>query len=298
MTYQIGIDGGGTTTRAVVIDRGGTALGRGEAGSSNHYSVGPERAVANIRRAVDGALSDAQILEREIDGWGLGLGGACTANEQVLLRARIETIAGNARVLVEEDAAAAWAGAFGGQAGAICIAGTGANCFGRNAQGQSARADGLGPLLGDRGSGYAIGEAALRAACAANDGSGESTSLLAALLHSFETASVDELVQLVYRPDFKRDRVAAAVPLVVEHARAGDAVALCVLHDAGEALAATTAAVLRWLEVERVAPVGGVLSRDSPVRQRYESALRERIPGAQIVEPQHDAAIGAALLLR
>ena len=298
MTYKIGIDGGGTTTRAVVIDASNAALGRGEAGSSNHYSVGPERAVANIRRAVDGALSDAQILEREIDGWGLGLGGACTANEQALLRARIEPVAGNARVLVEEDAAAAWAGAFGGEAGAICIAGTGANCFGRNAQGQSARADGLGPLLGDRGSGYAIGEAALRAACAADDRSGESTSLLAALLRNFETASVDELVQLVYRPDFKRDRVAATVPLVFEHARAGDAVALRVLHGAGEALAATTASVLRQLEVERVAPVGGVLLRDSPVRQRYESALRERIPGAQIVEPQHDAAIGAALLLR
>ncbi|HEX8833428.1 MAG TPA: BadF/BadG/BcrA/BcrD ATPase family protein, partial [Abditibacteriaceae bacterium] len=60
---RVGIDGGGTTTRAVLIDEDFNVLGRGEAGSSNHYSVGVERAIDNIRRAVDGALSQAHVLE-------------------------------------------------------------------------------------------------------------------------------------------------------------------------------------------------------------------------------------------
>lgn len=298
MNYRIGVDGGGTTTRAVLIDENAAVIGRGEAGTSNHYSVGLERAVENIHRAIGIALSSAQTLEREVSGWGVGLAGACTEKEQNALRARLEPIANNARVLVDEDAAAAWAGAFGGEAGAICIAGTGANCFGVGTDGSRARADGLGPLLGDRGSGYSIGEATLRAVCAAHDGSGPETSLVAPVLATFEASSIDDLVEIVYKPDFKRDRVASTVPLVFEAARAGDAVAIALLHDSGEALAATTLAVLRKLNVARVAPVGGVLSQTSPVRERYESVLRAALPAILIQEPRYDAAIGAALLLQ
>lgn len=297
MIYRIGVDGGGTTTRAVLIDESAVELGRGEAGTSNHYSVGTDRAIENIRRAVDAALSSARVLEREVSGWGLGLAGACTASEQGVLRARLEPVAGAARVQVDEDAAAAWAGAFGGEPGAICIAGTGANCFGVGPDGQRARADGLGPLLGDRGSGYHIGESALRAVCAAEDGSGPQTSLLAPVLAAFEAGSIDALVQTVYKPDFKRDRVASVVPLVFEAARAGDAVAIGLLQQAGEALAATTLSVLRKLGVARVAPVGGVLTQESAVREQYESVLRTALPEICIEEPRHDAAIGAALLL-
>lgn len=298
MNYRIGVDGGGTTTRAVVIDENGAAMGRGEAGSSNHYSVGPERAVENIRRAIDAALSEARVLENEVAGWGLGLAGACTDVEQSTLRARLEPVAGAARVLVDEDAAAAWSGAFGGGVGVICIAGTGANSFGVGADGRRARADGLGPLLGDRGSGYHIGEMALRAICSADDGSGPATALLRPVLDAFEVATIDELIQVVYKPEFKRDRVASVVPVVFEAASGGDGVATALLRGAGQALAETTLAVLRKLNVARVAPVGGVLSRNSPVRERYESVLRSALPDIRIEDPQYDAAIGAALLLQ
>jgi N-acetylglucosamine kinase len=298
MNYKIGVDGGGTTTRAVVIDESLNVLGRGEAGSSNHYSVGPERAIENIRRAVDSALSNAQVLAREVEGWGLGLAGACTASEQDLLRPRLEAIAPGTRVLVDEDAAAAQSGAFGGGEGVVCIAGTGANCFGINVAGERARADGLGPLLGDRGSGYSIGENALRAICEAYDSSGPATTLLQPVLQAMGVTSVDELVQTVYQPDFKRDRVAAVFPVVLEHARQGDAVAIGLLENAGAALAASTAAILRKLGLSRVAVTGGVLTLESPVRERFSGALQEVVPGVSIESPQYDAAIGAALLLK
>jgi N-acetylglucosamine kinase-like BadF-type ATPase len=81
-------------------------------------------------------------------------------------------MAQSAAVVVDEDVTAAHAGAFATfhvgstvlNSGVICIAGTGANSFGIGENGQRARANGLGPLLGDRGSGYRIGEYALRAA--------------------------------------------------------------------------------------------------------------------------------------
>jgi len=297
MKLRIGIDGGGTTTRAVLID-GLTVLGRGEAASSNHYSVGMERAVENICAAAAGALQSASAAQSDIDGWGLGLAGACSPAEQSAVQAALQPFIGEAFLVVDEDAAAAQAGAFGGGPGAVCIAGTGANCFGINARGQHARADGLGPLLGDRGSGYSIGENALRAVCRAHDGAAPATSLLDPVFQSLKADSIDALVQIVYAPAFSRDRIAALFPLVLQHAAAGDAVALTLLTDAGSALAATAGAVLAKLELQQVAVTGGVLTQPSALRQTFEKCLQQNSEGASVTEPLYDAAIGAALLLK
>ena len=292
---RIGVDGGGTTTRAVIIDDKLQELGRGEAASSNHYSVGAERAVQNILAAVRAAGEAAGVAPGEVDHWGLGLAGACTREEQTMLRERLLPLAKVQTLVVDEDAAAAQAGAFGGGPGAVCIAGTGANCFGINEKGERARADGLGPLLGDRGSGYWIGEQALRAVCRAYDGISPAPLLFEAVLAHFQVASVDELVQLVYRPDFEKDRIAALFPIVES---CPEAVAESLLIDAGAELAATAQCVLEKLDVRHVAVSGGILGRETLVRQAFETTLRDELPGLHIQEPRYDAAIGAALLVR
>jgi len=296
---RVGIDGGGTTTRAILLDEKNEIVGRGEAGSSNHYSVGAARAAQNVRAAAQNALDEAGAQMSDIASWGLGLAGACSEVEQNTLRAAMREelqLADGVPLVVDEDARAAQAGAFDGGPGVVCIAGTGANTFGINDSGQRARADGLGPLLGDRGSGYWIGEATLRAACRANDGSGPDTSLLEAVLRHMEVADVDALVGLVYSPEFERDRVAALVPVVLQCSEAGDAVASEILKNAGCELAATALAVLKPLGILRVAVHGGVLNRQSPVRASFEEALCAKMPDAQIQEPLQDAVYGAALL--
>jgi glucosamine kinase len=308
---RIGVDGGGTTTRAVVIDENARALGRGEADTSNHYRIGLAGAAENIARAVEIAMGAAQTDGTNVAFFGLGLAGACTETEQSALRTALEGMRARlfpaAELVVDEDVVAALAGAFapaeGEQAakekraeGAVCIAGTGANCFGMNAEGTRARADGLGPLLGDRGSGYWIGTRALQAACSANDGSGAPTRVLAASLAHFEVDSVDELVQLVYRPDFVPSRVASLFPVVWQCAEEGDEIAASLLRAAGEQLARTALCVLSPLKISRVALTGGVFSRETPVRAAFEAALKNHDASIEIREPQRDAAVGAALL--
>lgn len=300
---KIGVDGGGTSTRAVIIELSNGSseigvLGRGEAASSNHYGVGLEVAAANIQEAINAALQAANIARSDIGSFGFGLAGACTPAEQSLISNKLASIVSGQSSIVDEDAAAAQSGAFAGGPGAVCIAGTGANCFGVNERGQRARADGLGPLLGDRGGGYRIGEAALRAICAANDGSGEPTSLVAPGLQAFEVASVDELVQMVYQPEFTRTQVAALFPVVLQEAQNGDAVAQSLLQDAGRELALTTRAVLQKLQLSRVAVVGGVLENAPPVRASFESHLQQWLGEVEVIAPQYDAAIGAALLVK
>lgn len=298
---KIGIDGGATTTRAVIISQQGNelqVLGRGEAASSNHYGVGLDDAIKNIQSAINAALNASGVMDAAIESFGFGLAGVCTPDEQSLLSGPLSTLTGDRPYVVDEDAAAAQSGAFGGASGAICIAGTGANCFGINENNERARADGVGPLLGDRGGGYRIGEAALRAICAADDGSGPQTGLVEACLHALKVESIDELVQLVYQPSFTRSQIAALFPTVLKEAESGDQLAQVLLEDAGRELAATTLAVLEKLQLKRVAVVGGVLENAVPVRTSYETHLRKRIPEIEVIAPLYDAAIGAALLVR
>ena len=79
------------------------------------------------------------------------------------MREIMKRIGYKARVLVVNDALVALEAGAPGRPGVVLIAGTGSIAYGRNAQNQSARAGGWGYMLGDEGSGYWIGRAALRA---------------------------------------------------------------------------------------------------------------------------------------
>ena len=296
MRYLVGVDGGGTTTRAVVIDESYAILGRGQSGSSNLYNGGLQAATANIQQATAQALSAANLDAEAIESWGFGLAGVTGASQQQQWRAALGAIYGE-HIAIEEDVVAALAGALGadgmGEGGAILIAGTGANCFGVNSVGAQKRADGWGPLLGDRGSGYWLGESAMRAAVAAFDGAAAETSLQTALLECFECADVQELVGIVYASDFRRDRVASMVPQVLAGARAGDAVAAQLLRAAGQQLAATARAVLEPLKITRLAITGGLLENSPEIASALQESLGAKI---EICQPRFEAVVGAALL--
>ena len=296
MEFRVGVDGGGTTTRAVVIDGQSSVLGRGQSGSSNLYNLGLEAAAGNIQRSIEGALDAAGLGAGDVDSWGFGLAGASGEREKGLWQQALRPLYG-ARIAVEEDVVAALAGALGpeglSQGGAVLIAGTGANCFGQSAGGHRRRADGWGPLLGDRGSGYWLGEAAIRMGAAAQDGAAPRTSLRDALLAYFEAASLDDVVAVVYAPGFRRDRVAGFVPRVLEAAREGDEVAGELLRQAGRLLGATARSVVEPLGLSHLALTGGLLENSPEVRRSLADFLGAAV---QTCEPRFEAVIGAALL--
>ena len=218
------------------------------------------------------------------------------APEKARWRAALEPVYG-ANIAVDEDVAAAWAGALGPEnlsaGGAVLIAGTGANCFGRNASGERRRTDGWGPLLGDRGSGYWLGESGIRAAVAGFDAATAPTSLQAALLQHFDVADVGALVGVVYSADFRRDRVAAFVPHVIAAARAGDAIAADLLRASGTQLGQTARAVLQPLKLKKLALTGGLLENSPEIRIALQEALGAEI---EFIEPCYEAVVGAAFL--
>jgi len=259
--YFLGVDGGQSSTYALIGDRTGRVLGWGRSGPSNHVAESEGR--AKFTSAILGCLS-AACAEAGLDTASIRFAACCLgfsggpADKEGILR---EILASD-RTLVTHDALIALSGATAGEPGLITIAGTGSIAFGRNAAGKTARAGGWGYIFGDEGGGFYIARQALRAALRFEEGWSAPTSLRSLLLAATGASDANELLHRFYTPEFSRPRIAGFAKLVDEAAENGDGIAREILVDAAEKLAALAGAVRKQLfnEVEpvRLAYIGGV----------------------------------------
>ena len=95
-----------------------------------------------------------------LDGLIAGATGVWSAADRRTFARSLRPLAPAVRAL--SDVELAHEAAFSGGPGVLVIAGTGAIAYARDARGRSARAGGLGALLGDEGSAFWIGREALR----------------------------------------------------------------------------------------------------------------------------------------
>jgi len=318
--YFVGIDGGGSKTRAVVVDGAYHVVGRGEAGAANHFAVGVPLAAHNCALAAGNALKDARHFDARFDpkdvcSWGLGLAGVRREADSRRLHDELEAVC-PVPFALETDVVAAHAGAFAGATGIVVSGGTGAITFGADEFGERVYADGWGPILGDEGGGYWIGVQALRATCRALDGRSTPTPLANAVLGALGVADGDELVPLVYAPDFPRERIASLARVVSDCAEEGVAEAIEIRERAALVLSRGIRAVGRALlqsraergaePVEMLVALRGGLFQDDFLRaavgfnatEAMVELKRDFLPisGWRVVKPQYDAAVGAAIL--
>jgi N-acetylglucosamine kinase-like BadF-type ATPase len=240
--YFLGVDGGQSSTTALIGDETGRVLGVGRAGPSNHIG-GPEglgRFILAIRGSLRGASKQAglNVDSLRFASACFGLSGGPEDKESILA-----TILASDRILVTDDARIALTGATAGEPGVVVIAGTGSIAFGRNSGGRTARAGGWGYLFGDEGGGFWIARQALRAALGWEEGWGVPTSLRARLLDSTGARNVNDLLHRCYTVEFPRPRVASWSVLVNHAAESGDPVALEILDTAARELALLAVAV-------------------------------------------------------
>ncbi len=327
MRYFIGIDGGGTGTRAVVIDGKREVIGRGEAGASNHFSVGAPVAAQNCAAAVAAAISDAQnaypeFTESEIAAWGFGIAGVRRAKDYDLMMGALSEVCA-VPFSLETDVVAAHAGAFSGQPGIVLSGGTGAICFGADEYGEKFYADGLGPLIGDEGGGYWMGIEALRATGRALDGRGPKTRLAALVMEHLGVETSDQLVEFVHGEACSREKIASLSRVVFSMADQGSGEASQIRARAALLLASSVKSVARAMlnrrlersmsepgassaPLEVMVALRGGLFEDEYLRASLGYAVteimvelkRDFLPIAawKVVKPRYDAAVGAAIL--
>jgi N-acetylglucosamine kinase-like BadF-type ATPase len=292
--YFLGVDGGQSSTIALIGDESGQIIGAGRAGPCNH--VGAEEGRQKFIQAIGGCLSEA-LRSASLDSPSTRFTAACLgfsggpADKESLLNEIIATD----RLIVTDDALIALSGATAGDPGVITISGTGSIAFGRNAHGERARAGGWGYIFGDEGSSFDISRRALRAALRFEEGWGPPTSLHRSLLDVTHAANANELLHRFYTPEFPRHVVAGYARLVDHAARTGDAEANRILQEAAHELCNLATAVSRKLFVNQPAHVtfiGGAFRSDL-LRQHFQALIKNE--GNHVQPPLYGPAAGALI---
>jgi glucosamine kinase len=278
MSLVLGIDGGGTHTRASIVE-GETVLGHGMSGSIKRLRVGAEAAEANLREVLKDVYAQAGVKS---------VRAACCGIASVTMPGITEWVTavfddfGVEKSEVVGDQVIALDAAFKGGPGILQIAGTGSNTIGRAPDGSIESAGGWSSRLGDEGSGYWIGLHSVRRALRAYD-RGEPTQVLTKVGEIWKTPDLNELVNVgdgTPGPDF-----AALAPVIYELAEAGDPVAMGVLKQAAADLTEFVLLVRAKLKKKHniagevpVAWTGGVVEKMTSVREAFFKGLRDAAP--------------------
>ncbi len=290
----LGVDGGQSTTKALIGDENGRVLGAGVGGPCNHVGAaeGAAKLTRAVRECVGNACNQARLDPERVEFTGacFGMSGGPEDKEQLLrelLRAE--------QLVVTNDALIALAGATAGEPGILAYGGTGSIAFGRNANGATARAGGWGYVFGDEGGGFDIARQAMRAALRFEEGWGPPTILRESILRETGGASANEALHRWYTTEFPRPRIAAFSKFVDAAAAAGDDVARKILANAAQQLALLVAAIRAQLwaadEPATVAYAGGVF-RSQPLFERFRMLVEMEV-GNHCQAPIYDPAAGA-----
>jgi N-acetylglucosamine kinase-like BadF-type ATPase len=278
----LGIDGGGTRTRASII-ADGRVLAHAESGSIKRLRVGAEAAERNLRALLKDVYAQAGVTA--VRAASVGVASASMPGTLEWITAVLQDF-GAERSEVVGDEVIALDAAFQGGPGILQIAGTGSNTIGRAPDGTRECAGGYSSRLGDEGSGYWIGVNSVRRALHAYD-RGEPTQILEKVGEIWGTPSLEDLVSLgdsTPGPDF-----AALAPAINELAEAGDPVAVGVLKQAAADLVEFVLLVRSKLRGKHaimgevpVAWTGGVVEKMTLVRGAFFSGLYAAAPDMKV----------------
>lgn len=302
-TVVVGVDGGGTRTRARLANGHGETLGNGEADTANPNAKGFDAALGEILAAIRHAFQAAGLAAAPVGAACFGIAGVDRVDERTRLEewAR-QTIA--PRVRVVNDGQIVLKAGSPEDWGIALIAGTGSFAWGKARDGRAARAGGWGYVIGDEGSGFDLAREALRAVTQAVDGRGDATQLVEAVLDYWHLTDPAELIPQVYAHGSTPSELARLAPIVLDTAAHGDPVARMLVARAAAHLADTVMAVARRLalgpETIPLALSGGLLLESTLLRNALVLELRgrdERFTSVHLVFEPVSGAVRAALEL-
>ncbi len=298
----LAVDVGGSSTRATIVEADGTCVGFGTAGRGNPTSSSATDAVTAIVAATQTATAQAGCALAGLAAGTLGIAGGA-GDAGVSLRGELRRAGLPAQLTFESDLLVAYHSGTLAAAGYGLVAGTGAAAVRIRDAHVEATCDGLGWLLGDRGSGFWIGHRAVLAATSALDQRGPTTVLVDLVLAKLglqqtpertnggRSLALRQAVDAIYR--LRPVELAHFAPLAFEAAAGSDDTATQIIADASDALAATLRAVVVPDIAGPLVLGGGILSRQPSVAQSI--ARHFDFVDTQIVTV-HDGVVGAAVL--
>jgi glucosamine kinase len=294
MSLIVGVDAGGTSTTYAVERDGSIAHHTG--GAANARTLGAERAAQRLIQGLREGLGGERPSAIVVGAAGAGDAKVAKALESALL----DAFAG-ARVAVYEDAAIAFRAAVPSGDGIVLIAGTGSIAFGWFGEAHY-RVGGYGALVGDEGSGFAIGRAALGLTLRVLDGRIPPDPLAHVVAAALGRTTGPTVVARLHESEEPVSAVAALAPLVLERASAGDRSASKIVQAAAGDLFELIKAIVKAAAVaDTDVPVvfaGGLLAGNSLLSYLIETRLNADFPLLAPVKNAPSPVFGALALAR
>ncbi|MFM2082773.1 MAG: hypothetical protein RL380_1464, partial [Verrucomicrobiota bacterium] len=292
----LGIEGGGTRTVALLADAYGQLVKRVEAGP------------ANLR-----LLTDAQLLKHfralaknfpRPTALGIGLAGVRTEADRQRIISMASKVWPRVPCVATDDLETALAAAPLAIAQAVprilVLSGTGSCCFGKNADGKTAKAGGWGHVLGDGGSAYQIAMIALQWSVSGIDRGGGLPPLGGRLLRALQLNEPTEFI--AWAQAASKTEIAALAVEVFAAAWRGDGLARNVLKMSALDLVGDASACARSLGAKRSAVefifAGSNLLKQPGYARLVAAQLKHAWPGARITSLMCESAWGAVELAK
>jgi N-acetylglucosamine kinase-like BadF-type ATPase len=305
--YVLGVDGGGTKTLGVIADLNGRPLFSAAGGACNPQVIGFQKASQVVLEVIQKCCRGWRCQPRDLKAVVIGLAGAgresdqrCTEIEILKLARRKNFPLRNLRV--ESDARTALEGALGGKPGIVLISGTGSIGIAKDHNTDIHRVGGWGRVIGDEGSGFAIGRAGLVAIARSIDGRSQQTMLTRFVAKRFGLSNPQRIIWKIYQDRFDPSLVA---PLVLNAAEKGDKVSKGILEEAALELVHHVRVLLAKFKRQKkpfggrgitLVLLGGMLERPNYLSRTLKKKIRLAFPRVDIWQPRGSPAYGAVLL--
>ena len=294
--YALGIDGGGSHTRALLCDTLGQIIGQGLSGGTNPRTSATVELKLHLQEAIEQATRSVDCSK--IISAHFGLAGAGEADTRAKVRTITKELLGKQTACtIGHDLEIALVGGLANKTGIVLVAGTGSACYGRTCDGRSAKCGDWGDLVDDAGSGSWIGLRGLQACVSQTDGRLTESPLKQAVMGFLKIDHMNTFKARIHDSGLSRSERARLAPIILNLASAGDAASIAIVAEGVGSLSNCVYSTSRQLSIKAPSVLlSGGLLKHNYFSNSLEAALKARIPSAIITQPILSPSAGAVLM--
>ncbi len=294
-TVFIGLDGGGSSTKGIIVSADGEIISRSSGGPSNPNRIDKSELKYNLDLLIRELLNNAGKKHPDAAVFSGGFAGAGTNTGKSILYSAVKEILPNADILILKDIEAAFFGSFPKEQGIVINSGTGSIAMGRNHNNEETIIGGKGYLLGDEGSGYYIGLEALRNVFQKYD-DGEVSSLSRIILEHYDVGTLEEIISILYSWNSSHERVITLAEVIIKNAETGNQECLEILDKTTVELQLLITRIIKRLKIMdlpiKISMTGSILKAGGYISNKLKDEIGEI---GKFVESQYPPESGALL---
>ncbi|MGG7077969.1 BadF/BadG/BcrA/BcrD ATPase family protein [Clostridium sardiniense] len=299
--YYLGVDGGGTKTRYILVDENLNIIKDVERGTIHIHQIGALNLRNELKSTLDIIISESNIRKNDIGHVFLGIPGyGESKSDKNIIDDIVGDIFNGINYTVGNDAVAGWAAGTGCNDGINIVSGTGSIAYGRNKEGIEARCGGWGPGIGDDGSAYWIALRVINEYTKQKDGRKEKTVLLDIMERELDIKDYFEVVDIVFnRLKFSRTEIASFARIASIAAKEGCRVCNFIFEEAAYNLFLHIRSLSTTLNLKDgfiLSYTGGVFRSGGLILDPLKVMLDEDSINCIIKEPEIEPWHGAALM--